>query len=165
MLAGSSAEDWDRIPGWGIGAAPFSPALVNVETTGEEGQVESWYFRNYSDLLVFRPDVDLSVAYGLPAYYEKLERNHFDWAEKHGWTVTTTFADVRWRGQVVDRVTMWATWKDVHVPVGEIDSDDGSGVRYVEGWQYAISVAIARWHGTQSLLDTVLRGTEQQLRS
>ncbi|GAB4083308.1 hypothetical protein GCM10028783_42590 [Modestobacter muralis] len=164
MLAESSAEDWNRIPGWGIGGAPVGPAFVNVEVTGDQGQVESWYARNFTDLLVFCPDVDLTVAYGLPAYYEDFERSRFDWAERHGWVVTTKFADVRWRGQVVDRVAMWATWKDVQVPVGEVESVEGSDVRFVERWQYAISAAVARWHGTESLLDTVLRGTEQQLR-
>ena len=164
LLADSSSDEWNRIAAWGAGAAPATPAFTTVMNTGDYGQVESWYTRNYSDVLVWERDVALTIGYGLKVDPEEKRLLSFDWAEKHDWEVTGSFADIRWQGQVVDRMVMWSIDRGRGlVPVGDIELEDQP--RYVEPWQYAIAQAIARWHGNGSLLDYYLSASEQAVRT
>ncbi|SDY49879.1 hypothetical protein SAMN05660209_03029 [Geodermatophilus africanus] len=162
-LADSSPYDWNRIAGWGANAAPVGPALTSVMSTGEYGEVEGWYSRNYSDLLVWERDVVLSIGYGLKVDPEEKRRLHFDWAEKRNWEVTNSFADIRWHGQVVDRMTMWSIDKgSALVPIGDFVPEGQP--RYIEPWQYAVAFAIAVAHGNDSQLDYYLSASEQSVR-
>jgi hypothetical protein len=164
LLANSSPAEWNRIAAWGAGAAPAAPAFTTVMNTGDHGQVESWYTRNYSDVLVWERDVSLTIGYGLNVDPEEKRLLSFDWAEKHDWEVTGSFADIRWQGQVVDRMVMWSI-DDGHglVPVGDFVPEDKP--RYVEPWQYAIAQAIAHWHGNSSQLDYYLSSSGQAVRA
>jgi len=163
MLADSSPYGWNRIGGWGANAAPVGPALTSVMNSGESGEVDGWYSRNYTDLLVSERDVALSIGYGLEVNPE--ERNlSLDWAEKLNWEVRATFADIRWNGQLVERMVMWVVDKgSAHIPVGRFVPDGQP--RYIETWQYAVASAIAVAHGSQSELDYYLSASEQSVRT
>ncbi|SFT82575.1 hypothetical protein SAMN05660657_03317 [Geodermatophilus amargosae] len=112
-------------------------------------------------MLVFLPEVDLSIAYGLaPDSEDKDNRRHFDWAEVHDWDVLVTYTDIRWRGSVVDRVTMWSIDEGRRViPVGR--RLDDSDVLQVEPWAMSVARAIAVVHGTHSDLDFYLQASRQ----
>lgn len=163
LLADSSPYDWNRIFGWGANSAPVGPAFTSVMNTGDYGEVDAWVSRNYSDLLVWEQDVALSIGYGLKIDPDERTLN-FDWAEKHHWEVTNSFADIRWNGQLVDRTVMWSIDKgSALVPVGEITPEGEP--RYIETWQYAVAFAIAVVHGNDSQLDYYLRASEQSVRT
>ncbi|HWH99794.1 MAG TPA: hypothetical protein VNT27_05645 [Propionibacteriaceae bacterium] len=63
--------------------------------------------RRHTELLILRDDVDVSIAWGmdLDPSSDATGRQPLapGWAEKNGWSVSYSFVDVRYRGEVVDR--------------------------------------------------------------
>jgi len=119
------------------------------------GHVTKWHLRDYSDLLVYRPEVDLSIAYGLrPHPRDQDNRRTFDWATSHDWSVEVNIADVRWRGQLVDRAYYWVVDNgSAEVPIGKLvldreDDDQAPGHHTVPIWLDSVTCAISFAHGT-----------------
>lgn len=173
MLADADPADWNRIEGWGAGAAPISYPLMDLADADKYGHVTKWHLRDYSDLLVYRPEVDLSIAYGLHPHPrgEDNERT-FDWATSHDWSVELRIADIRWRGQLVDRAYYWVVdGGHGEVPVGDLVhhqndeiGDDVQETRHVVPiWLDSVTCAISFAHGTLNRHNYYLKATRSTI--
>ena len=60
---------------------------------------------SHSTILVYMPDVDLTIAYGLHHHLQGRDEPEYEWSTVFASkSVRTGFADVFWRGSLVDRV-------------------------------------------------------------
>lgn len=149
LVEDNGSDEWNRLIGWGSGAAPVSPAFLDISKTAKYGEVEAWHMRNYSDLLVSERDVALSIAYGLDAHPdEDSNKRTFDWATKHDWAVELRIADVRWHGVPVDRLYYWVLDNTYACPIGHV-GDDGEP-KIVTRYEMSVADAINTVHGAAS---------------
>jgi hypothetical protein len=163
LVTDSEPNEWNRLTGWGSGAAPVSPALLDISRTAEHGEVEAWHLRNYSDLLVNENDVALSIAYGLDAHPDdESNKRTFDWATKRDWNVELRIADVRWQGVPVDRIYYWVIDNTYACPVGSREEADSPLV--VSTYKMAVADAINDAHGAASQHDYYFGTTGQIVR-
>lgn len=101
----SAKKDWHPLTCWGGNG----PSYLNSYSTwsGPDGwggiEVES-----HSNLAVYRADIDLKLAWGLPRDGRD-EKLHLPWQDRFpNPKVTAYFVDVIWRGSLVDRDTHFA---------------------------------------------------------
>ena len=99
-ITGSTKEDWHPLTCWGGNG----PSYLNSYTpwSGPDGwsgiEVDS-----HSNLAVYRADIDLKLAWGLPRDGRD-EKLHLPWQDRFANpTVTAYFVDVLWRGSLVER--------------------------------------------------------------
>lgn len=94
----SSLNDWKRVPVQGPTYRDrFVPWLSPADkTSGIE-------VHSHSDVAVFEPDIDLTMAFGMRAP-GAVENPSFKWAKFPDPEITTHIADIFWRGALVDRV-------------------------------------------------------------
>lgn len=99
LISQSRPDDWNDVkPG------PVLPDAWSKTTGGDGWEV---YQQAHHTLLVYRPDVRLSIAYGMPEEPDGLASTNQtpDWAsnftDNRGLRVK--FADISWNGNLVDR--------------------------------------------------------------
>jgi hypothetical protein len=168
LVTDSEPDEWNHLVGWGSGAAPVTPAFLDIFNSGEYGQVDGWHLRNYSDVLVNEREVALSIAYGLRAHPDEDDnRREFEWAKERNWDVSVRIADVRWHGVPVDRVYYWVIDHRYTCPIGDHpisddDTDDGQAV--VSRYEMAVATAINTVHGVAGSHSYYFNATEQVVR-
>lgn len=108
-VSATTREEWNSIGAYGAGTAPIAPSML--QECGEPDRLGAFYrfhVRAHTRLLVLIADVDVSIAWGMsfdPAAEATGHRLHPSWAPDD-WELTYEFADVRYRGQLVDRYVM-----------------------------------------------------------
>jgi len=131
IIASSAPRDWSRI----TAAGPTYRDRFGSWSSPSDG-TSGIDHDSHAELAVYRPDIDLTIAYGMPESQD--ERNlSFEWStnfpdsEIH----EISIADIFWRGSLVDRVNY------VYVDGGRGIVPLGGGHQGLRITQYGLSVA------------------------
>jgi hypothetical protein len=79
IVIGSQREDWLRIPCWGVGSGPSYRFDLDQEDYVEDPKEQPWIsVRRHSDVAIYKHDVLIGLAWGIPANEDFQE----DWANQ-----------------------------------------------------------------------------------
>lgn len=113
IVESSECDDWNHIVTWGAGAGPsYKPrfGVSEYDTTDNRGQEQTAYniaVDGPSDLLIYKDDVDLSIAYGVDRdpHWEGRMKLIFPYQDRFfDDDIRVSYVDLFWRGNLVDRV-------------------------------------------------------------
>lgn len=131
IIAGSTSRDWSRIKAMG----PTYRDRFGSWSSPADG-TSGIDHDSHAELAVYRPDIDLTIAYGMP----ESQNDHslsFKWSEAFPDSAIReiSIADIFWRGSLVDRVNF------VYVDGGRGIVPIGGGHQGLRITQYDLAVA------------------------
>ena len=99
----SHPSDWNSIPCWGSGSGPS----YRVEWDKMTGAGSEWELRlkEHSHIAAYKPDLGVTLAWGMPAYDDKHPEMKPDWLDKFPLVNSVEYflIDTFWNGSVIDR--------------------------------------------------------------
>lgn len=152
LISKSDQDDWEKIGCWGAGSGPSYLESFSVWT----GPSKTWGLdvESHSVIAVFRDDVDLRIAWGWDPDDAADHRNlYFPWQEKlPDSKVTRFYADVFWRGALVDRMMMLSVdGGRAYMPLGRPKYEDKEWItEVVPDWEYKFTRLVHSFEHTDS---------------
>ncbi|MDH6245503.1 hypothetical protein [Mycobacterium sp. OTB74] len=130
LITNSRPSDWRRVKAMG---PTYRDRFGSWTGPGEQAGIDH---DSHAEVAVYRPDIDLTIAYGMPE--SQHERNlAFTWSKAFPDKEIReiSIADIFWRGSLVDRVNY------VYVDGGRGIVPIGSGHQGLRITQYDLAVA------------------------
>lgn len=147
MIEKSHADDWNGIHCWGAGAGPTYRMGWDKGTRGDD----KWelYFRQHSHVAAYKPDLGLSLAWGMEAHFDAKREMTPDWIENFPLVdgVSYYLLDTFWHGTLVDRGYYASVDAEAYVPLPSpvYGRDDDNGVPTLERYEVTrYDVALTR---------------------
>lgn len=130
LIASSHPRDWQRIRAMG---PTYRDRFGSWTGPGDQSGIDH---DSHNELAVYRPDIDLTIAYGMPESRHDRDLK-FEWSENFPDSKIReiSIADIFWRGSLVDRVNF------VYVDGGRGIVPLGGGHQGLEITQYDLAVA------------------------
>jgi hypothetical protein len=98
MVRQSTADDWNKIEE----GPTYRNRFGYSKGPGKQWRLEE---DSHHTILVYKPDVDLTIAYGMHYQSQGRDEAEYEWSQAFASTsVRTGFADIFWRGSLIDRV-------------------------------------------------------------
>jgi hypothetical protein len=129
LCAKAKAADWKVIPCGGAGAGP---SFLESWVAGPDG--EPVLAGAHTMRAAYRPDISLSLAWGLVAHEEFVE----SWTEVFDHSASSHFVDFFWNGSLVERglyVAVDAGRCKLPIPQRDLDALHPAA-RWITRWQY-----------------------------
>lgn len=145
MIQSSTPADWNGIHCWGSGAGPAYRVDWDKGNRGKEWEL---YFREHSHVAAYKPDLGLSLAWGMPATFDEDREMKPDWIENFPLVdgVSYYLIDTFWNGAVVDRGYYAVVDAEAYVPLpsavfGRDDNDGNPTLEHYEVNRYDVALA------------------------
>jgi hypothetical protein len=99
LVRGSTPNDWHKIEDEG---PTYRNRFGYSKGPGSKWRLEE---DSHSTILVYTPEVDLTIAYGMYYHLRQGDEPDFEWSRAFASkSVRIGFADIFWRGSLVDRI-------------------------------------------------------------
>lgn len=145
-IESSRPDDWNGIHCWGAGSGP----AYRVDWDKSQG-ADDWelYFRQHSHAAAFKPDLGLTLAWGMEASFDMQREMTPDWLENFPLVdgVTYYLLDTFWNGALVDRGYYTVVDAEAYIPLPSpiYGGDDAEGVPTLDRYEVTrFDVAVTR---------------------
>jgi hypothetical protein len=146
LIQSSQPGDWNGIHCWGSGSGPTYRMGWDKGKRGDDWEL---YFRQHSHVAAFKPDLSLTLAWGMEAHFDMKREMTPDWIENFPLVdgVSYYLLDTFWNGALVDRGYYAPVDAEAYVPLPSpvYGRDDDEGVPTLERYEVTrYDVALTR---------------------